>query len=382
VSEVLDRPIRADAQALAAWIAGEIAPRADELDAAQQIPPALFTAIAKSGLLGACVPLSYGGAQYDARSILTVCEALGRASASVLSLFTVHTMVSSAIARWGNAAQRALWLPSLAGGETIGALALSEPEAGSDTGGVRATLRRDGESLVLSGVKTWISFGQVASVFLVSAILDGRVAAVLVERHDPGVHVTPVSGMAGFRAGMLARIEFDECRTPATSLLGNPAFGLSQIVGSVLDHGRFCIAGGSAGLARACTDVAIRHARSRLTFGQPLAEHPLVQRLLTDLMVDSRAAWLMCLDAAASRDARRPDMLVRTSAAKYFAAQAADKCAASALQLHGASGLAAGHPVQRYLHDAKVMNLIEGSTQIQQMLIAQSGMQWLQEWGI
>jgi glutaryl-CoA dehydrogenase (non-decarboxylating) len=366
VSEVLDRPIRADAQALAAWIAGEIAPRADELDAAQQIPPALFTAIAKSGLLGACVPLSYGGAQYDARSILTVCEALGRASASVLSLFTVHTMVSSAIARWGNAAQRALWLPSLAGGETIGALALSEPEAGSDTGGVRATLRRDGESLVLSGVKTWISFGQVASVFLVSAILDGRVAAVLVERHDPGVHVTPVSGMAGFRAGML----------------GNPAFGLSQIVGSVLDHGRFCIAGGSAGLARACTDVAIRHARSRLTFGQPLAEHPLVQRLLTDLMVDSRAAWLMCLDAAASRDARRPDMLVRTSAAKYFAAQAADKCAASALQLHGASGLAAGHPVQRYLHDAKVMNLIEGSTQIQQMLIAQSGMQWLQEWGI
>ena len=382
MSEVLDRPVRADAQALAAWIGAEIAPRADELDDARQIPPVLFDSIAKSGLLGACVPLAYGGGQFDARSVLTVCEALGRASASVLSLFTVHTMVSSAIARWGSAAQRATWLPSLAGGATIAALALSEPEAGSDTAGVRATLRRDGESLVLSGVKTWISFGQVASVFLVSAILDGRVAAVLVERDAPGVSVAPVADMAGFRAGMLARIEFDECRVPATSLLGNPAFGLSQIVGSVLDHGRFCIAGGSAGLARACTDIAIRHARSRLTFGQPLAEHPLVQRLLTDLMVDSRAAWLMCLDAAASRDARRPDMLVRTSAAKYFAAQAADKCATSALQLHGASGLAAGHPVQRYLHDAKVMNVIEGSTQIQQMLIAQSGMQWLQEWGL
>jgi alkylation response protein AidB-like acyl-CoA dehydrogenase len=290
-------------------------------------------------------------------------------------------MVSSAIARWGSSAQRHLWLPALAGGAAMGALALSEPEAGSDTGGVRATLRRDGDALVLSGVKTWISFGQVASVFLVSALLDGRVAAVLVERDTPGVGVTPIPDMAGFRAGMLARIEFDECRIPVSNLLGNPAFGLSQIVGSVLDHGRFCIAGGAAGLARACADLGIRHARARVQFGQPLAEHPLVQRLLTDLMVDSRAAWLMCLDAAAARDARRPDMLVRTSAAKYFAAQAADKCAAAALQLHGAAGLAAGHPAQRYLHDAKVMNVIEGSTQIQQMLIAQSGMQWLQEWG-
>jgi glutaryl-CoA dehydrogenase (non-decarboxylating) len=381
VTDVLDHPVRADAQALAAWIADEIGPCADALDAAKGLSPELFAAIARSGLLAACVPPSHGGAGFDARGVLAVCEALGRASASVLSLFTVHTMVSSAIVRWGSAAQRTRWLPALAGGETIGALALSEPEAGSDTGGVRTTLRREGDALVLSGVKTWISFAQVAAVFVVSAILDGRVATVLVDRETPGLRVEPIADMAGFRAGMLARIEFDECRLPASSLLGNPAFGLSQIVGSVLDHGRFCIAGGSAGLARACADIAIRHARSRVQFGQPLAEHPLAQRLLTDLMVDARAAWLMCLDAAAARDARRPDMLVRTNAAKYFAAQAADKCAASALQLHGAAGLVAGHPVQRYLHDAKVMNLIEGSTQIQQMLVAQSAMQWLQEWG-
>jgi hypothetical protein len=363
------------------WIEQELELRAAAIDAQGEFPADLLEAFAARGLFAACVPPSYRGQGLDAVSIGAVCEALGRASASALSLFTVHTMVSTAIGRWGTDTQRDRWLGRLADGSTIGALALTEPEAGSDVNGVQTVLRRSGDSIVVSGVKTWISFGRVAGVFLVSGKLDGQLAAVLVDRSAPGVAVDPILDMFGFRASMLARVTFRDCKVPATSLLGNPAFGLAQIVGSVLDHGRYCIAWGAAGLAGACLRAAVDYATRRQQFGRPLASHPLVQRLLTTMMVDSRAARLMCRDAARARDERRPDLLARTVAAKYFAARAADQCASTALQIHGANGLTEDSPVQRYLRDAKVFNLIEGSTQIQEMLLATEAVQWLEEWG-
>ena len=360
------------------WIERDLEPRADSIDAQGEFPADLLEAFASHGLLAACVPPSHGGSGMGAAAVGALCEALGRSSASALSLFTVHSMVSTAIARWGTCAQRDRWLRQLAQGSVIGALALSEPAAGSDVDGAQTTLRIAADSIIVSGVKTWISFGRIADVFLVSGKLDGQLAAILVDRSTPGVTVEPITDLFGFRSGMLARVTFRECEVPAASLLGAPAFGLSQIVGSVLDHGRYCIGWGAAGLAGACLRAAVDYATHRKQFGRPLSTHPLVQRLIARMMVDSRAAKLMCSDAARARDEHRPDQLIRTAAAKYFAARVADECASAALQIHGAYGLTAACAVQRYLRDAKVFNLIEGSTQIQEMLLATEAAQWLE----
>lgn len=363
--------------AIKALIASEIGPVADELDQAQSIPPQLLDSIGRSGLLGACIATEYGGQAFDDQVVGELGAALGAASCSLLSLFTVHTMVSVAIGRWGTPAQRMQWLPKLAGGAVIGACALSEDGAGSDIAAASTTLTRQGDTLLLHGAKTWISFGQIAGIFLVSAQLDGQLTTVLVDRNQPGLSVTPIRDMYGFRSAMLARIEFDQCVLPSANLLGSTGFGLSRIVGSVLDHGRFCIAWGAAGLAHACLEAAVHHADTRVQFAKPLSEQPLIQQLLSDMMVHSRAAALMCRDATTARQSRANDMLARTTAAKYFAASAAEQVAGQALQIHGALGLSGSHPVQRYARDARILSLIEGSRQIQQMLIAQYSRQWI-----
>lgn len=361
---------------LQAFVARSIGARADEFDAAGALPADVIEGIAREGLFGATVPVAHGGLALEPRALGELYEALGAASASALSLMTVHGMVSSALSRWGDAAQKQRWLPRLASGDTIGAFALSEADTGSDANGVRTTLTADGDSIVIDGTKTWISFGRIAGLFLVVGKLGEKVSAVLVDRACPGITIEPIADMAGFRAGMLAEVRFSGCRVPRDHLLGSGDFGLSQIVGSVLDHGRYSIAWGAAGLAQACLQASVEYAAKRQQFGRPLQEFQLVQQMLTDMMVETRAARLMCLDAAAARARRCPDMIVRTTAAKYVAARAAERAASAAVQIHGANGFSAKYPVQRHLRDARVFAVIEGTTQIQQMLIAQHAPQW------
>lgn len=358
------------------FVARTIGARADEFDAAGGLPADVLAAIAGEGLFGAAIPAAHGGLGLDPRALGELYEAFGAASASALSLMTVHGMVSSALARWGDAAQKPRWLPRLAAGEVLGAFALSEAETGSDANGVRTTLTLDGDDVVVDGTKTWISFGTIAGLFLVVGRLGERIAAVLVERDTPGIGIEPIAGMDGFRAGMLAQVRFAGCRVPRGNLLGSGDFGLSQIVGSVLDHGRYSIAWGAAGLAQACLQASADYAAKRQQFGRPLQEFQLVQQMLTDMMVETRAARLMCVDAAAARARRSPDLIVRTTAAKYVAARAAERAAAAAVQLHGANGFSDRYPVQRFLRDARVFAVIEGTTQIQQVLIAQHAPQW------
>ncbi|MCD0254761.1 acyl-CoA/acyl-ACP dehydrogenase [Xanthomonas campestris pv. campestris] len=369
-----------DLAAALAWIRTDIGATADTYDAAQQLPEPALAGFRRHGLFGAAVPAAYGGTGLSPGAVGALCEALGWASGSALSLFTVHGMVCTAVARWGTSAQREHWLPALASGARVGALAVSEPEVGSDVGAVATRFERRGADIVVDGVKTWTSFGQIADGFLVAGMLDGELSTLLVPRDAPGFAIEPIGGMFGFRAGMLAQLEFRECAVPATGLLGRPGFGLAQIVGSVLDHGRYCIAWGAAGLARACLEASLDYAGRRIQHGVPLAEHALVQALLADMLVETRAARLLCEEAAQARTQPGPDMIVRTSAAKYYAARSADRAAAAALQIHGAHGLSEGSCVQRYLRDAKVFNIIEGSTQIQQMLLGRLGAQWVGQW--
>lgn len=348
--------------------------RGDEFDIKQTLPDSVITDIGKLGWLGAAIPEEFGGTAFDSYSLGHVCEALARQSGSLLSLMTVHTMVSFAIARWGSAPQRDRWLGRMAKGEIIGAFALTEPEAGSDAKSASSQLVREGNELILDGSKKWISLGQKAGLFLVAAKLDDHLVSVLVPRDTPGFEVRPMGDLYGFRAAMLGELQFSGCRLPLENLVGNVDFGLSQIVGSVLDQGRYCIAWGAVGLAQCCLDASLAYAQTRRQFDCALGEHQLVQEMITNMMAETKASRLMCMDAAALRTSGNSDMLLATVMAKYFAGNAAERIAGDAVQLHGANGFSINYPVQRCLRDAKVLNIIEGSTQMQQVLIARHGL--------
>ena len=352
-----------------------IGAHADRYDLEQRLPDEAIAALARAGMLGAQVPPEYGGALRAPAAMGALCADMGYASASALSLLTVHSMVSMAIARWGSREQKQHWLPRLASGRTLGAFALSEPGVGSDVRAVETTIRRTDAGFVVSGSKKWISFAQIAQLFVVVGHCEGKLTAVLIERDTPGLTVEPIRDMLGFRAAMLGQLHLEHCVVPASSLLGSVDFGFSQIVGSVLDLGRYCIAWGALGLAQASVDASLRYTEQRHQFGRPLMEHQLVQRMVADMIAQTQAARLLCADAARLRAEADPGMIMATTLAKYFAAGAAEKIAGDAVQLHGANGCSSAYPVQRYMRDAKILNLIEGSTQLQQVLIAQHGYQ-------
>ncbi|MEU7907454.1 acyl-CoA dehydrogenase family protein [Actinoplanes sp. NPDC049118] len=348
----------------------EIAPFANEWDRAGRLPRTLITEMGRAGYLGAMVGTAYGGGAYSLADFGLLNEAIGVGCSSARSVLTVHSMVTRAITRWGSTAQRERWLPDLAAGRRVGAFALSEPQAGSDAAGLDTTARRDGTHYVLDGTKTWITYGQAADAYLVFAGQRGQASAFLVDRDTPGLTVRPIDDMLGTRASMIAELSFDGCRVPGEALLGRPGFGLIAVAGDALDIGRYSVAWGCVGLAQACLESSLDYAGRRHQFGVAIGEHQLVQRMLTDMATTVSAARLLCLQAGELRQAGDPNAVAAVWMAKYFASTGAFRAAADTVQIHGANGCRPDSSPQRLLRDAKVMELIEGSTQIQQSMIA------------
>jgi alkylation response protein AidB-like acyl-CoA dehydrogenase len=357
------------------FAAEEIAPHADQHDLDEQIPESVIKKFAATGWLGAVIPKEHGGQGMDAITFGLLCEETGRASASLLSLLTVHGMVCQALLKWGTAEQRAVWLPKLASGAAIGAFGLTEPDIGSDAKSVRSTAVHAEGSYLISGEKKWISFGQVADLFLIIAQCDGRPTAFLVQRDTPGFATQAISGLLGFRSAMLARLFLRECRIPEENLVGRIGFGFSHVAGTALDHGRYCVAWGCLGLIEACLAACLSYTSERKQFGSPLRGHQLIQQMIADMITDSKAARLLCHHAGHLKDKGDPALIMETSTAKYFASKAAMKAASDAVQIHGANGCGSEYPVQRCFRDAKIMEIIEGSNQIQQIIIAKNGYQ-------
>lgn len=361
--------------AFRAFFERHVAPCADAHDRREHMPQELIAQVAARGYLGALVPAQYGGAAMDALTWGLLCEEIGRASASLLSLFTVHSMVIQSLIKWGSEAQRREWLPRLAKGELIGAFGLTEPDVGSDAGHAATTAVQDGEAWVLQGRKRWISFGQIATLLLVTAQVDGKSTAFLVERGSDGFSTEAIGGMLGFRSAMLAEVRLDDCRIPATRLVGRIGFGFSHVAGAALDHGRYCIAWGCVGLAQAGLDASIAYSSERKQFGVFLKDHQLIQEMMADMITQVRAARLLCYRAACLKQQGDPALIMETSIAKYFASRVALKVASDAVQIHGANGCSDRYPVQRYLRDAQIMQIIEGSNQMQQINISKYGYQ-------
>jgi glutaryl-CoA dehydrogenase (non-decarboxylating) len=356
-------------QAFRAFVDAEVVPHAGEWDRAERISDGVIGRLAEEGWLGALLPAEVGGAGMDMVTFGALNEELGRGCSSVRSLLTVHSMVSFALHRFGSRAQKERWLSRLAAGELIGAFALTEPEAGSDAASISASAERDGDDYVLNGTKRWITFGQIGDLFLVFAKSDGKPLALLVERDTPGFTAQPIRGVVGTRASMLAELRFQDCRVPVSNRLGGPGFGLGVAM-TALEIGRFSVATGSVGIVQACLDASLAYASGRVQFAQPLSEHQLVRRMLSDMATEVRAARLLCENAGRLYDAGDPAAREEIFVAKYFASTAASRAAADAMQLHGANGFTDAYPVERFVRDSRVMEVIEGSTQIMQVTIA------------
>lgn len=352
------------------FVRREIIPNAERFDNDQWLPGTVIRLMAAEGFMGSIVPDEKDESPKDMIRHGLLCEEISRGSASLLSLLTVHGMVSKALLRWGSDVQKKIWLPALACGETIAAFALTEPRIGSDARNVETSAVFSKGRFILSGRKKWISGGQVAGLFLVIARCDGKPSAFLVPRESPGFSVTPIKNMLGFRSAMIAALDMCRCEVPMENLVGQIGAGFSHVAGAALDHGRYSIGWGCVGLAQACLDACMTYSGTRKQFGVYLKDHALIQKMISDMVVNIKAARLLCHEAGQLQNNGDPGLILTTAAAKYFASRVAFKSASDAVQIHGANGCSSDYPVQRYFRDAKIMEIIEGSNQIQQVLIS------------
>ncbi len=353
----------------AAFAARHVAPLADAIDRDERVPRSLVAQLAGAGCLASGLPPEFGGGASDPVVHGLMHEALGAASASVQGLVNVHHMAASSLARWGTRDQKQRWLPRLASGELLAAFALTEPGVGSD-GQVTTRAAAAGDHYRLTGTKRWITAGALADVFVVFARGGDGPAAFLVPADSAGLTRTPIPGLLGCRGYMLASLAFADCRIPVEDRIGAEGFGLSHVLATGLDHGRHNLAWSCVGQAQACLDASVRYAEQRTQFGAAIASFQLIQRLLTRMIVGVHGARLLCWRAAQARAGRVPSALYETLIAKYHASTMLNEVADHALQIHGANGCGDEYPIQRYLRDARIMEIIEGSTQMLEILIA------------
>src|SRR6187402_2627883 len=283
-----------------------IAPYAASHDRSQRICDHIVSSLAKAGYLAPFLPARWGGQSTTMATLGILHEEIGRACSSVRSLLTVHGMAVQSILRWGNETLRQRWLQALAHGEVVGAFAISEPNAGSDVNGIETSAEPRLDGFVLNGQKKWITFGQIAGVYVVLAHCGGKPTAFLIERDRPGLTVTPISDVLGTRGSMLGLLTFEDCFVPATNLLGRPGFGANPVALSALGFGRYSVACGSLGIAQACLDASFLYANRIQRFGSALRGHQLIQQMITHMMTDVSAARLLCREAGRMKDEKDP----------------------------------------------------------------------------
>ncbi|TDQ00454.1 acyl-CoA dehydrogenase family protein [Labedaea rhizosphaerae] len=353
-----------------AFVDDHIVPYANAWEQAACVPEHTLELMGEAGLWAPFLPVDEGGAGMDMVTLGAVHEEVGRGCSSVRSLLTVHTMLSWTLQRWGTPEQRDRWAKDLATGRVLGAFCLTEPGAGSDAAGIATTATRTADGWVLNGVKKWITGGQRADLYLVFARVGSSIGAFLVPRESPGVHVTPITEILGTRASMLAEVRFDHVLAGPDALLGPSGFTAGMVLSGTLDLGRYSVAAGSVGIIQACLEACGAYATAREIGGTRLGGLQLIRAKLSDMVTDVRAARLLLSEAGRLKDAGDAATIMATWVAKYFASTAAARHASEAVQIHGANGFGGDYPVARLYRDAKVMEVIEGSNEIQRITIA------------
>jgi glutaryl-CoA dehydrogenase (non-decarboxylating) len=356
----------------------EAAATIQEDDQAARFRPELLGKMAAAGILGLSIPPRYGGTGNDYIALGLACEELEYVDTSLRVVLSVHIGLNGlTLLSWGTEEQKQKWLAPQARGEKMATFGLTEPAAGSDALGIQSVARKDGSNYVLSGEKMWISLADVADQFLVIAWTDIEkkkrrdhtgMSAFLLERGMKGLTTATIHGKLGVRAGNTGSLAFDDVRVPAVDMLGREGEGF-HIAMFAIDQGRYTVAAGSTGLIRACLDASVEYARTRTTFGRPIAEHQLVKEMIAEMAADYEASRLLWLKAGwlkneGGRNTRE------TSLAKMYACACAEKAASNAVQVHGAYGFSSEYNVERFYRNAKGAQIYEGSREIHKLLQA------------
>ncbi len=354
--------------------AREIAPFADERERAAEFPRAAFAALGKAGLLGLPYREEFGGGEQPYEIYLQVIEGLAHAHLAVGLGVSVQTLTMFPADRFGSDAQRTAWMPPAIAGEWIGSYCLSEASSGSDAAALVTRAVRDGDSYVINGTKAWVTHGGEAAYYIVFARTGdagpGGISALFVPAETPGVARAKLEHKMGMAASPTAQITFDEVRVPAFNLIGEEGIGF-RIAMAALEGGRLGIAACAVGLARASLEAAIAFAKDREQFGQPVARFQGISFMLADMATQLEAARALTLEAARSRDAGG-DYGTQAAMAKLFATDTAMRVTTDAVQIHGGYGYVDEFPVERYMREAKVLQIVEGTNQIQRVVIGRA----------
>lgn len=357
------------------FLDAEVVPHRRDWDRAESVDLDLVPKLGDLGFFGMTIPEEHGGVGGDYVTYALMMEELGRADSSVRGIVSVSSgLVAKPILEHGTPEQQAEWLPRLAAGRALGCFGLTEPGHGSDAGHLTTRARRDGDDWVLDGAKMFITNGTWADVALVFARTsdDGArgVTAFLVPTDTPGFEAREVIGKLGLRGQATAELHLDGVRLPSTAVLGELGQGF-KIAMSTLDKGRLGIAASCVGIVQGCLEETVAYTTQREQFGRPLAGFQLVQDMIAQLSVDADAARLLTWRVADLVD-RGESFTIEASKAKYFASEAAVRASNTALQAFGGYGFVDDYPVQKYLRDARVMTLYEGTSQIQKLIIGRS----------
>lgn len=354
----------------------EIVPVARENDLNERFPGDILRKMAPLGFLGTLVPKEYGGAGLDYISQAIILEEVGRGCSSLRTILSVQlSLVEYSLLKWGTQQQKDKYLSGLCDGRYLGAFALTEPGAGSDAAAIKTKAVRGKDGWVLNGSKTWITSGGRADMLIVFARTSPEeghknVAAFIVEKGAPGFRTNDIKGKLGLKSANTAELFFEDCLIPQDAILGAEGEGF-KIALSALDNGRFGVAAGCVGIIQACIEASVKYAKERVQFGRSIASFQSVQDLIARMAVDRDASRLLVYRAAEMKN-RGLRNTTESSIAKYFASEAAVRAALDAIQVHGAYGYSNQYPVERYLRDAKVTTIYEGTSQIQKLIIGES----------
>ncbi|MEU5313730.1 acyl-CoA dehydrogenase [Streptomyces sp. NPDC021562] len=350
----------------------EIAPRAAEEEDAGRFPREVFTLLSASGLLGLPYDAEYGGGDQPYEVYLQVLEELAAARLTVGLGVSVHTLASYPLAAYGSKEQQVEHLPAILGGGLLGAYCLSEPASGSDAASLRTRAVRDGDSWVINGTKAWITHGGIADFYTVMARTGGEgshgITAFLVPGDAPGLSGAAPEKKMGMKGSPTAQVHLDDVRVPDERRLGEEGQGFA-IALSALDSGRLGIAACAIGLAQAALDEAVAYATGRRQFGHPISDFQGLRFMIADMATQIEAGRALYLAAARLRDAGRP-FARQAAMAKLHCTDTAMKVTTDAVQILGGYGYTADFPVERYMREAKVLQIVEGTNQIQRMVIA------------
>jgi butyryl-CoA dehydrogenase len=354
----------------------EILPNVRDNDRKSRFDRELARKLGEVGFLGAPVAEEYGGRGLDYVSYGLIAEEIGRADSSARTVVSVCTsLVGGPIEKWGTEEQKQKWLPRLCSGEDLGCFGLTEPDTGSDAANLRTRARKTENGWSISGQKMWISLGNVSDFALIFAQTDPEqkhrgLAAFIVPTDSAGFTTQEIHGKLGLRSADTAEISLDEVEVGEEALLGEVGDGF-KVAMSALENGRYSVAAGCVGICEGCVQSSVEYAKERKQFGVPLARFQLVQEMITDMILKRDASRMLVLRAGLLKDEKKPNA-TETSVAKLYATESAVECANLAIQVHGGSGYVDDYPVERYLRDARVTTLYEGTSQIQKLIIGRA----------